>query len=87
MRLITLHGIRSKVSKVRHSYYIRSENTRKIRNQSEMAISEAIQSVFIQVAIHEATATVVVMRETDEGPVSGADIVSMWKHADKGIAD
>ena len=42
-----------------------------------MAESEAIQTAVKQVAIHSATATVMVLRETDAGLISGTSMANM----------
>ena len=63
---MTLHGVRVNVSR-RHIHSIRR------RNQAEMAESEAIQSIVMQMAIQVAMAVVIVMRGRHRA-VSGANI-------------
>ena len=68
MRLITLHGVRSKSLKLADKVTLKKQTNTENRNQDEMAESEGIQVIVNQVAIQAATAMMMALRETDMGP-------------------
>ena len=74
-KLITLHGVRSK-SPQKADIVIPVEAEKMIVIQAEMAESETIQTAVTQVSIQAAMAVVMVMKEADAGPASGANTIS-----------